>query len=618
VNEYNAACLFMSLTSYRRETAANSTETVLTGFCVVLFCFLFVLPWWNRYLGITNEGWYQFCGVQILSGHIPYRDFHLFVPPGQALTMAALTKAFGVKLIVPELFGFLAVLVISAALYLWLVRLFPIFWVTVAIIASSAISLRYSTESLSGLHLAVFLYSVLAVLSASFALSGTLTAILLTGFIAGLSLVTKQTSGIAATVSLGLTLPVLIWRRSGVRAGLRTAAAFTFGWLVPLVSVAIWLAAHHALRAFVDAVILQGPSSKGSARSLLTRQISGTYSDHPHMAAAALAITVVAFFGIYSLIRRKPESTSSDVRSWSAVAFAVVASAVLLWAQHAQDFAEPKSRLDFVFQIAPLYMGQIGSLVILVVYGRRFLRGPLSWWQEQILLGAVTCSLHAYIASFSLADSRMMLLPAFPFVMAFGFSTLPSGKMPKLLKSSTVVLVFACVGAMASVKMHRPYRWDDWQEGDASEANVALKFPELKGIRVTPQTAAIVERLVDDIQAHSTPSDKIAEFPSMPVLYLLSHRQPSTFAFVHFVDVTSDNIYARDAENLRRDPPVVIVFMSYSEAQLREGEINWRDGRRSGERLLASALEALRSQYEVVDVLEAPYTGRPIEVWARK
>jgi len=58
--------------------------------------------------------------------------------------------------------------------------------------------------------------------------------------------------------------------------------------------------------------------------------------------------------------------------------------------------------------------------------------------------------------------------------------------------------------------------------------------------------------------------------------------------------------------------------MSYSEAQLREGEINWRNGRRSGERLLASALEALRSQYKVVDVLEAPYTGRPIEVWARK
>lgn len=608
----------MSLTSYRREIAANSAETVLTGFCVVVFCFLFVLPWWNRYLGITNQGWYQFCGVQILEGHVPYRDFHLFVPPGQALTMAALTKVFGLKLIVPELFGFLAVLVISAALYLWLVRLFPIFWVTVTIIASSAISLRYSTESLSGLHLAVYLYSVLAVLCASFALSGNLAAIVLTGFVASLSLLTKQTSGIATTVSLGLILPVLIARRSGVRAAVRTAAAFTFGWLVPLLFVASWLAAHHALRAFVDAVILQGPSSKGPTRLLFIRQISGMYGDHHHMAAAAFAIIVVAFFGIYSRISRKHESTSSDVRSWSAVAFAVVASAVLLWA-HAQNFAQPNSRLDFAFQTAPLYIGQIGSLVILVVYGLRLVRGSLNWWQEQILLGAVTCSLQAYVASFSLADSRIMLLPAFPFVMAFGLSILPSsGNTPKFVKSASLVLVLACVGAMASVKMHRPYLWDDWQEGDASEANVALKFPELEGIRVTPQTAAIVERLVEDIQAHSTSSEKIAEFPSMPILYLLSHRQPSTFAFVHFVDVTSDAVYAREAEKLRREPPVVIVFMSYSEAQLREGEMNWRNGRRGGERLLASALDSLRSQYEVVDVLEAPHTGRTIEVWARK
>jgi hypothetical protein len=239
--------------------------------------------------------------------------------------------------------------------------------------------------------------------------------------------------------------------------------------------------------------------------------------------------------------------------------------------------------------------------------------------EEQILLGAATCSLLAYVASFSVADARVMLLPAFPFVMAFGLSILPSsGTASKLVKSVTVVLVLACVGAMASVKMQRPYFWDDWQEGDAAKANIALKFPELKGIRVTPQTAAIVERVVDDIDAHSKSSDEVAEFPSMPVLYLLSHRQPSSFGVVHFVDVTSDDVYARDAEKLRRNPPAVIVFMSYSEPQLREGEINWRNGRHSGERLLASALGALRSQYQVVDDLPAPYTGRQIEVWARK
>jgi hypothetical protein len=47
----------------------------------------FIVPWWNRYLGITNEGWYQFFGKQILQRLVPYRDFYRFVPPGQPLLM---------------------------------------------------------------------------------------------------------------------------------------------------------------------------------------------------------------------------------------------------------------------------------------------------------------------------------------------------------------------------------------------------------------------------------------------------------------------------------------------------------------------------------------------------
>src|ERR1700756_5551416 len=48
------------------------------GIIVFLFTLLFTLPWWNRYLGLTNQGWYQFFGMQSLKGHIPYRGFYLF------------------------------------------------------------------------------------------------------------------------------------------------------------------------------------------------------------------------------------------------------------------------------------------------------------------------------------------------------------------------------------------------------------------------------------------------------------------------------------------------------------------------------------------------------------
>src|ERR1039458_3505531 len=152
--------------------AANSLPLVLGSVLVVAFSALFARPWWNRYLGLTNEGWYQFFGSQIVQGRIPYRDFHLFVPPGQALVMAALTAIFGPRLIVAEVFGFIGIVVISLALYVWLTRLFHSFWVTVAVVATAAVYLRYNSESLSGMHVDVNLCAALAMLCARFALSG--------------------------------------------------------------------------------------------------------------------------------------------------------------------------------------------------------------------------------------------------------------------------------------------------------------------------------------------------------------------------------------------------------------------------------------------------------------
>jgi hypothetical protein len=190
--------------------ARKSLPLVLGSVLVVAFSALFARPWWNWYLGLTNEGWYQFFGNQILQGRIPYRDFHLFVPPIQALVMASLTKIFGTKLIVPEVFGFIGIVAISFVLYLWLTRLFPSFWVTVAVVATAAVYLRYNSESLSGLHIDVNLCAALAMLCPSFALSGRPATSFLAGVVAGITFMTKQTAGAAVTASIGAALPVLL------------------------------------------------------------------------------------------------------------------------------------------------------------------------------------------------------------------------------------------------------------------------------------------------------------------------------------------------------------------------------------------------------------------------
>jgi hypothetical protein len=99
---------------------------------------------------------------------------------------------------------------------------------------------------------------------------------------------------------------------------------------------------------------------------------------------------------------------------------------------------------------------------------------------------------------------------------------------------------------------------------------------------------------------------------------MLAHRAPTTFAFIHYIDVTPDYIYRQDTEKLKSDPPAVIVFLGRSEAELKEDEVNFRNGKRSAERDLWETLHALNCNYQVGDVLETPNTKQRFEVWVRR
>jgi hypothetical protein len=600
--------------------------TVLAGGVVVFFfTLLFLLPWWNRYLGITNEGWYQFFGKQILQGRVPYRDFYMFVPPGQLFRMGVLTSIFGDRVVVPELFGFAGAMVMALTLYVWMVRLFPVFWVTLATVCTTAIYLRSSGEPLSGLQLNCNLLPLLALAAASFALdsnagSGTL---FLTGLFAGIAFVTKQTAGVAI-FSLGIIVPTLIAARSHARAGLRAATFFAIGWAIPVCLTCFWLLRNGAFDNFVDDVYVHGPSSKGSLSSLLARQAHAILGNKYQQLSVFVAVVVVLFAGLLlRFIDRAADGgdrpLSKQRKIFAVCGFGVVAIALTIYAQHWPGPMQLRlHRLDFFFTAVPCYVGELGSLALLIFYASQLVRRRLTAYEEQLLLAAWTSFVCAYLFSFSWPTGKMILPPAFPFVVAFIFSRLPSGKFTSLAKGAAVVLAFVCVAVMAGSKMREPYFWADWQEGDALRATVALDFPELRGIRVTPETASFLRRIVSDIQEHSRPVDPIAEFPTMPILYTLAHRTPMTFAYIHYIDVTPDYIYRQDISRLEQTPPAVIVFIGRSESEIKEGEINFRNGRRSGERNLWESLQALACNYQVVDVLHTPNANQRVEVWARQ
>jgi hypothetical protein len=174
------------------------------------------------------------------------------------------------------------------------------------------------------------------------------------------------------------------------------------------------------------------------------------------------------------------------------------------------------------------------------------------------------------------------------------------------------------VATAAGLKLQSPFTWADWQEGNVRRATVEPNFPELRGIRVTPETDRFLERVVADIQHNSRPDEPVAEFCCMPILYLLAHRAPATFAYVHYIDVTPDDVYRADAERLETNPPAVVVTLERSEEEVREGEINFRGGKPSGERTLWTVLRNLGPGYRLADILTTPNTNKRVEVWVRQ
>ena len=92
----------------------------LTMSLLILFVSAAVLPWWNRYIAVTNDAWHYFYGQQILAGKVPYKDFYLFIPPLYALKNLSLIALFGNHLIVPHLAAIAEMMVLAVVLIAWI------------------------------------------------------------------------------------------------------------------------------------------------------------------------------------------------------------------------------------------------------------------------------------------------------------------------------------------------------------------------------------------------------------------------------------------------------------------------------------------------------------------
>jgi hypothetical protein len=233
----------------------------------------------------------------------------------------------------------------------------------------------------------------------------------------------------------------------------------------------------------------------------------------------------------------------------------------------------------------------------------------------QIWILASVSAAAAYMFSLSWAAFEQMLIPGFAFVMALALDGARSRNW-KWRELAVIGFGVFLVSGAAVRKMAWPYTWENWVDGPVRMETASVDLPELRGLRVTPRSAEFLEKVTHTIDAHSRPDEKILCFPNYALFYVLAHREPGVFAYMHWFDIVSDGLVREDEARIREHPPAVILSVEMPESMMSRMESKFRNGAPSGQREMLALIKTLPG-YRLIESVTIPYQDYPLNIYAR-
>lgn len=611
-----------------RESRTISLET-----CVFVALNVFIASfYWNKTLGISSAGWFEFFGHQIADGKVPYRDFYYFSGPLFPMTIAGWFTVFGDSMTSSFAMGVSFRIAAGALVFGWLRAMQLPFLSTLIVTTTAVLIFSSDTADPTNLYNQVAIFFVVASGLLIFVCDrrGGLVWAFAAGASAGSVLLTKQTIGVLWLAVVLIALPILLALKAA--GPHRHAGSFSWtSWLTVLAGAASvlaavlgWLALNDAFRPFVDQVFVSGPTSKGSLRALVLRPL-GVFTD-PELRTGSYIGTMLAVAAMASILGRRRHGPRPR-RLWLTVVLVLVIAA---WAAIA--FTTPRvdigdRLLGYGAIIAGLACAIAGGIVYVILLLGRLPRDRVSderFRQNGIslfLFAAMSCAVYFGLAvSFPIYEP--MALPTFacvlvvPWLIGQSIATDAEG-VPSpggvLNPVGTVAVSFLILLTTFSLKAHNPYGWAGWNEPPIFESSVPAAVPKLEGLVLSPSTNEVVSRVVEIIEQESRSEDDIFAYPYLPIFYYLTGKEPVTFSYVHFPDVANDEVLRGDLRRLRDEPPRVVVMAPFTREEARDLELGFREGRPSGITEFNDFMLSIKDTYELR--ASWPTAGGELGVW---
>lgn len=586
------------------------------------------LVFFNRYFPLT-EGWFSAYAKLIANGMVPYRDFHLFMPPLYPLQLAAFSSVFGESFLALRLVGIGLILSMAAAVYALFARSFPAFVACFATIVSMVYyqsGVAHITYDFTQFVTAYALFSIFFIVKhcerrpePAQRLDGKgALFVSLAGLFASAAFLVKQSNGAFIAASCGLAV-LLGSARWGARYAARSGAVFAASAMAPLALVAGWLLYRGALRACVDQVFFGAIQSKGSLDSILFAWTKGLFTPGYVIQLKKILLWLAPL----------------AVFSWSLERFG--------WG-HRPGFLQGR-RLNAALIIASVLLA-LACVAIPFYYpefARRTLAAPGVFLVNNVIIVSTAFSILASavgLALLVLKPERLNVAVFVPALVSLGLvsgngtsagigeiscflglglllATLMSLRADFFIgKAACLVLGLSYMTLLVSNKYDAPYAWWSVEQPGIRSGLRPADIDKLEGFRLSEETARILAEVTGELRSAAAPGEPVLSFPHMPVFYLLSDRWPDLKAVVHWFDFLPDDKAEEEARRLVQNPPKAIVCLDLPEFVWSSHERLFRHGKRMGQRSIREAIDRLTAggRYKLARTYDLP-NGCVLKVW---
>ena len=566
----------------------------LTSILVPLFI---MLLYWNK--SISNyDGWYNLYAQDILSGRIPYVDFHFLMPPLFLYVWTLLQKIFGNYMIVFHATSVFCKCAIAGALYHTFTRFFNYKISMIAAIFSGVvmISAPFDNCTFSYNEFVTLLCIILINLFISFVNKLfneqriSYQYIIYIGIVNTLLFFTKQTHGMVIPFGFLIIYSVIMLFKTNKNTYFKTLGIYCISSVFTSILIFLPIMHKNILSDYILNVYI-GTSAKGSISDIIELPLK-LISDYSYIWPLFIFGTITFIFLIlkkYNIIDMKTmdkEVVSKYIPNSVYILFSsilIITFVVLL-----NNYLFQRLILSGINPSTKLAINQIGAIAQYVIffmaifYFVRFIISKnLHDAQRVILYGIFTLTFVSI--TFSMASPYYTY-----FVYGLALCALLNyrSKIQPILEMLSILLLMSFIFLVSLSKSIIPFSFHGFSSLNIATERKVSKLNSLKGFNLSKQEIDIYENIYDIVNNYINKEDKIFCFINNTLFYTLLERQPFYNDYYNLYwdvspDIEAEQIYLKLKDSSFTNMPKLIIYFENPEENIVFHEILFRNGNKN-------------------------------------